>query len=184
MRNCPFCGAVRKREVANSTPMCPRCGCETKNHRYRSSDIDICPECHGIWLDYGDFKKLTSERDTYADESIEFEYVRKPLPASEGYLPCPRCEALMNRENFKRISGVLIDICRDHGVWMDAGELEEIRCFVANGGLDKSQDKEIMRNKEEIERIAGRVKDLELMEKVLHVWNFKRWLLRGFWVRH
>ena len=33
----------------------------------------------------------------------------------------------MNRFNFKNISNVMIDFCRDCGFWLDAGELSQIR---------------------------------------------------------
>lgn len=180
MRHCPFCGAENKKEIINNIPICPRCKYQMENFIHCNTDLDICPECKGLWLDSCEFKKLTSERDVYADDSIPYEYVRKPLPQEKGYLSCPRCNSLMSRRNFRHISGVLIDICGYHGVWLDAGELEQIRCFVANGGLDESQDKDIVRNKEEIKSIARKVKDLELMEKVLHKWDVKRWMLRGF----
>jgi Zn-finger nucleic acid-binding protein len=39
---------------------------------------------------------------------------------------CPTCEGDMERLEFAAISGVVIDVCPDHGVWLDAGELERI----------------------------------------------------------
>ena len=86
----------------------------------------------------------------------------------------------MNRLNFRCISGVVVDRCRDCGWWLDAGELERIRAFIAAGGLEKAQDKQILREKEEIQDLAGRVGHLEFMQKVIHRWNFKRWLFDGF----
>lgn len=180
MRYCPFCGMENKKEIINNIPICPKCKCALENHMFRKTDLDICPKCKGVWLDSLDFNKLTSERDVYDDDSIPFEYNRKALSTDTSYIPCPRCNALMHRQNFRRISGVLIDICKDHGAWLDYGELEQIRCFVANGGLDKSQDKEIEKNRGEIEHIAGKVRDLELMEKIMHKWNVKRWFMSGF----
>jgi len=86
----------------------------------------------------------------------------------------------MPRKNFRRISGVLIDVCRDHGVWLDAGELEQIRCFIANGGLERSQDKEILENRMELKSLAERVADVQTMQKILHRWDIRRWLIGGF----
>ena len=51
------------------------------------------------------------------------------------YLCCPVCGKHMNRRNFARASGVVIDWCRGHGYWFDAHELETILEFVARGGL-------------------------------------------------
>ncbi len=177
----PFCGAEsKKRETVISVPICARCKIATEKYFYRDTELDICPTCKGIWFDTLDFRKLTSERDVYADDSIPFEFLRKPIQPEKGYLPCPRCDTLMIRKNFRHISGVIIDLCSHHGVWLDAGELDQIRCFIANGGLDDSQDKDIAMNKEEIKSIAKSVKDVELVQNILHKWDFKRWILRGF----
>ena len=91
-------------------------------------------------------------------------------------MPCPICGELMPRRNFRRISGVLIDICRDHGIWLDPGELEQIRCFIANGGTEKYLEKEIITNKLKLQSLATRVSDVEFMQKLLHHWNLKRWM--------
>jgi len=84
----------------------------------------------------------------------------------------------MVRQNFRSISGVIIDICGDHGAWFDAGELEQIRSFIANGGIDKAQDREITVNKDTIDTLKQRVGDLEMMEKILHKWKVKRFRFR------
>ncbi|GEJ58514.1 hypothetical protein [Anaeromyxobacter diazotrophicus] len=43
----------------------------------------------------------------------------------------------MNRSNFGRVSGVVIDVCRADGAWFDRGELGEIRRFLREGGLER-----------------------------------------------
>ncbi|MFN8179634.1 MAG: zf-TFIIB domain-containing protein [bacterium] len=65
-----------------------------------------------------------------------------PLAESVEYRRCPSCGQLMNRANFRRISGVVIDRCPDHGTWLDADELEEIAGFVASGGLERAAEQE------------------------------------------
>ena len=39
------------------------------------------------------------------------------------YIPCPICHELMNRVNFANFSGVIVDVCREHGTWFDRDEL-------------------------------------------------------------
>jgi Zn-finger nucleic acid-binding protein len=51
------------------------------------------------------------------------------------YVKCPFCKALMNHVNFARRSGVVVDVCKEHGTWFDAGELTAIVEFAASGGL-------------------------------------------------
>ena len=176
MYYCPFCGGENLKEAIHTAPVCPNCTCEMEHYEYRGNDLDMCPRCNGLWLDRREFKRLTSEQDVYAEESMPEEFIRKPLPEEVEYLKCPLCDSLMVRRNFKKISGVIIDVCRHHGVWLEAGELQQIRCFVANGGLDEYQDKEILANKEAIASLDTRLSDVEFMQKLLHHWKFKRWI--------
>ena len=48
----------------------------------------------------------------------------------------------MNRINFARCSGVIVDVCKGHGSWFDASELREIIEFIRAGGLELSRQKE------------------------------------------
>jgi len=48
----------------------------------------------------------------------------------------------MNRNNFAKTSGVVVDICRDHGVWFDADELPAIIEFIRKGGMEKARERE------------------------------------------
>jgi len=48
----------------------------------------------------------------------------------------------MNRINFARCSGVVVDVCKGHGTWFDRDELHEIVEFIRSGGLDVSRQKE------------------------------------------
>lgn len=180
VRYCPHCGGENPKEQINTIPVCPQCNCALEEDTYRGSTIDICPNCEGLWLDIDEFQFHTSERDTFSDESIPRKFHKKMNPESKPYRKCVRCDTIMTRKNFKKISGVLIDICYDHGVWLDAGELEQIRCFIANGGLDKSQDREIQKNSIEIKRTARETKELKTLFKILNKWDAKRILLQGF----
>jgi len=69
----------------------------------------------------------------------------------------------MNRMNFARCSGVIVDVCRGHGTWFDASELRGIVEFIRAGGLELSRQKEkrgIEFERQELERdrlVATRV---------------------------
>ena len=45
----------------------------------------------------------------------------------------------MNRVNFARCSGVIVDICKQHGTWFDRDELSRIVEFIHGGGLNASR---------------------------------------------
>jgi Zn-finger nucleic acid-binding protein len=68
---------------------------------------------------------------------------RAPPPASGPvrYIPCVSCGQLMNRQVFARISGVVVDVCKDHGVWFDAGEIAAVVAFIEAGGLSTALER-------------------------------------------
>ncbi len=49
----------------------------------------------------------------------------------------------MNRSNFAKVSGIVIDTCKEHGVWFDADELPKIIEFIRKGGMEYSRQKEM-----------------------------------------
>ncbi len=85
----------------------------------------------------------------------------------------------MNLKNFARISGVIIDEYHFHGVWLDPGELEKIRLFIVDGGLERAQDKQIEKVSENLRELARKVDKTAFTQRLLHFWNFKRWLFGG-----
>jgi Zn-finger nucleic acid-binding protein len=48
----------------------------------------------------------------------------------------------MNRINFARCSGVIVDVCKGHGTWFDRDELSRIVAFIRGGGLAAARDRE------------------------------------------
>ncbi len=179
-RYCPHCGRENRVADARVDPFCPRCDIALEPHDYRHNDAMICPKCHGLWFDRVEFEYLTSERETYQDHDIPKSFQRPTLQTESGYLSCVRCNTPMLKKNFQQVSGVMIDICSDHGIWLDAGEMETIRSFIANGGLDKSQDRRIEHNNIDVKELATRVHEVEFTQRVLHFFDFKYWLFKVF----
>ncbi len=54
------------------------------------------------------------------------------------YRPCPECTKPMNRHLFAPGSKVILDTCREHGVWLDEGEWPHLAAFLRDGGLAKA----------------------------------------------
>ena len=119
-----------------------------------NTDFDECDHCGGLWLcpvtlatvrteaaartrvlplDLGPTrKKETSRRRTFA------------------YRKCPLCSKYMNRSNYARISGVIVDTCKEHGCYFDQGELSRLFEFIESGGLQEAR-----RREEEQQRAAA-----------------------------
>lgn len=89
--------------------------------------------------------------------------VKGALLTKISYVKCPDCGELMNRNNFARASGVIVDICKKHGVWFDADELPKIVEFIQKGGMEIARQKE----KLEIESERGRLRDEQRMDAAM-----------------
>ncbi len=172
---CPFCGGRLGGEKVLEHPICPRCKIALDCRRKDDIEIDFCPRCSGLWLDRGEFDVLTAESTVYREEKLEKEYSRPRLADKVEYIPCVRCGKLMVKKNYGHISGVIIDECGRHGVWLDNGELEKIRHFILDGGLEKEQFREIEKNRAELKDLAEKVEDTAFTQKLIHYWNWKRW---------
>ena len=77
------------------------------------------------------------------------------LPAVR-YRPCPTCAKLMNRSNYGGGSGIVLDACRDHGLWFDKGELAAIVEFLEKGGWDRIRAREKEKLAEEVRNLENR----------------------------
>lgn len=148
-RFCHHCGTPIAPEEIAADPtdrMCPACG---PGHTLRSRALGTtgfsaleCTTCAGLWVGESVFETLeTRERETAApaadSKTLRQEIAARPRVAPRGgpfYRPCPVCATAMTRINFSRISGILLDRCRDHGIWFDATELEAALRWIQIGG--------------------------------------------------
>ena len=110
--------------------------------------IRECEDCSGIWLDVASFERICANREEQSAVlgAASLAPAHQVDPIKDGnkirYSPCPECGQLMNRINFARCSGVIVDVCKGHGTWFDASELQEIVEFIRGGGLQLSRQKE------------------------------------------
>jgi Zn-finger nucleic acid-binding protein len=178
---CPFCNGRVLKATPLKEPVCPRCNRKLTAFNRDEMELCLCPGYHGLWVDSTAFHVLTSETNVYKEETVKEQYSRSAVIEKEDirYLKCVRCGEVMTRKNYAHISGVIIDECGRHGVWLDAGELEKIRQFIADGGLERAQDREIERNHQELKDLAQRVQTVEFTEKLIHFWDWRRWFFGG-----
>jgi Zn-finger nucleic acid-binding protein len=74
------------------------------------------------------------------------------------YLKCPLCVNLMNRFNFAHRSGVVMEKCQKHGIWLDRDDLRRIIEFIRSGGLAIAREAEIERLKRERAELEAEVR--------------------------
>jgi Zn-finger nucleic acid-binding protein len=156
---CHKCGAARLRGAKDDAGVrCPACRSDLQRVDVGSTPLLECASCDGVWVDADVFERLCAQRESQAA-------VLQRLSARTGakaaapvtYRPCLRCGTMMNRVNFGKISGAVIDVCRGHGTFLDAGELHHIVAFIQDGGLDRARTRSIEDLKEE----ERRLKDLQ-----------------------
>jgi Zn-finger nucleic acid-binding protein len=145
-KHCPRCGAAAARqEIDSDGKKCPRCKTEMRLVAIGDSKVLECESCLGLWLDTQSFERVCADQEQHAavlGKASISSLDSSTLQSKVNYIPCPQCSQLMNRANFARCSGVIIDICKQHGVWFDQNELSRIVEFIRAGGLDQSRAKE------------------------------------------
>jgi Zn-finger nucleic acid-binding protein len=98
------------------------------------------------------FQKLCAEeerRSVFLGAELQARHTPAASVTTVRYVPCPDCGKLMNRVNFGKRSGVVVDACAHHGTWFDADELRRVVEFVRDGGLDRARAQERMQLEEE-----------------------------------
>jgi Zn-finger nucleic acid-binding protein len=161
-RYCGHCGAEASRTAAAPRPVrpCPECQQDLTAVRVGSVTLDECGRCGGLWVDTTSFQRICTEREEQA-VVLETGFApprQPPPPGPQRYWPCPECRRLMNRQNFARVSGVILDVCRGHGVWFNHGELQRIVAFLRAGGMEKARARE----KEDLEEERQRLRQAQL----------------------
>jgi Zn-finger nucleic acid-binding protein len=144
---CPHCGA-RTTPVVEDGGLalpCPNCNASMKPVRIGPTPLQQCEACGGSWLTTEVFTTLCTDREAQGAVMSAFAAVAPASGVRLGdvrYRRCAACQSMMNRVNFGRVSGIVIDLCKGHGVWFDSGELQRILAFVASGGLDRMRRSE------------------------------------------
>jgi len=141
---------------------CPSCEALMPARDLAGVSLNECTRCQGLWVPGAYF-------DVLIDRAIETRKANSAIqtgsaaprvtggnPARQQvqYRRCPDCGDFMHRKNYRKRSGIIIDRCTDHGVWLDADELEQIAGFVLSGGLVDAPSREQERKREAEARAA------------------------------
>ncbi len=107
--------------------------------------IAECEHCEGFWVDANSLSNIYAERERQA---AVLSLVSEKVPEVQAieavrYVPCPECRGLMHRVNFAGCSGVVVDVCKNHGTWFDRDELRRIVEFIQRGGLDEARERKV-----------------------------------------
>ena len=151
---CATCGTARARAAGDETPAlkCPGCRTSMQPLRIGATELRECSGCDGIWLDAAAFERLCADSEARAALLHRLTTAAAPREPRVKYRPCPRCGKMMNRVNFARISGIVVDVCRTDGTYLDPGELHAILQFITAGGLERARERQLQELKEQERR--------------------------------
>lgn len=149
-------------KASDTTQSCPRCSVRLERIMLGATSLQECSTCDGLWVDVASFEQICADREQQSIllGAAGFASAQRSVGTASRvrYVPCPECGQLMNRVNFARCSGVVVDVCKSHGTWFDRDELAEIVGFIRGGGLDQARARE----KEQLEEMRRRLQDEEL----------------------
>jgi len=150
-KHCKSCGVAIAPQALTPLPeddSCPRCEGGLLIRALGIADVIECGDCGGMWLTAKVFEAVCRD----AERKLDTFLLAKPEgadpprePEGRKYIACLGCRQLMLRKHFRygqRASGVIVDYCRGHGVWLDRDELahvvEHVRTNGAAGGTTGS----------------------------------------------
>jgi Zn-finger nucleic acid-binding protein len=141
---------------------CPRCQKTLDPVVVGDVRLDACPLCRGIWFDHGELGAVSRVPRPELEAS--------PLAASlaqaaercerpgESDMLCPRCQQPLYRYEFMLSSGVLLDGCEAHGIWLDGGELGPVLAWLEDSSreLTAEEQEQIRSILEEVRKDADK----------------------------
>lgn len=160
-KHCPDCGSelsVAASMEITAERKCPRCEHAMSPRLVADVVIDECMQCRGLFLDQVAVQRVITDRKQSRAEALlgslptTVTADRPEKQSGKLYIKCPVCKTVMNRRLFGAGAGVVVDVCRAHGTFFDVGELPVILNYVQQGGLEKSEKKEIERLRETARR--------------------------------
>ena len=114
---------------------CPVCTTALSTGTHEGMELNGCGACGGRFVSYASLRAITADdtRPRPGHERAAAMDAAGTAATTEGDdrspLPCPECSDPMRRYVHQYASGVWVDSCEVHGVWLDAGELERLEAY-------------------------------------------------------
>ncbi|PPD28831.1 MAG: hypothetical protein CTY19_18185 [Methylomonas sp.] len=182
-QHCSYCGVRNDvdirgkhhyRVVSRDTPcICPECDVSLETIELDIQpplQIERCSRCFGLFFQPGEVESLLESAVSPVFEinleligNINNDRYRTDRPVK--YLKCPECQNIMNRVAYGHRSGVVIDQCKIHGVWLDGGEITHLLEWKKAGGQILA-DKKLQEREQKRRRPASPGRDVDnLLER-------------------
>jgi len=156
---CEYCGSRNDVDLKGvhynttheieSERVCPRCGIRLQTIDLKLDGkflIERCDVCLGLFFDPGELETLLegTVSNVFGINRTRLDSIctiRQSGDYPVSYIKCPVCSRLMNRVNYGARSGVIVDSCKQHGVWLDGGELRHLFEWMKAGGKLLDQER-------------------------------------------
>ena len=115
--------------------------------------VERCPTCFGMFFDPGEVQTFldASVSETFEVNHQEIAAINRERAIADRpvrYVKCPDCGKLMNRISFGPTSGVVMDQCKSHGVWLGNGDLIHLMEWKRAGGQLVAEERLKVRREE------------------------------------
>jgi Zn-finger nucleic acid-binding protein len=156
---------------------CPRDKIVLNSINLKDVQIDICPLCHGVWINTDELQRVLeiyrTELKPVDTDGNWLKFIQTEIMTGtdtkvkklwDSEINCPICGKLMQKSQFAVMSDTVIDSCREGcGIWLDKDEIIRIADFLATAekpltDIQKAQVKERLRTFSE----ANKLKDSPL----------------------
>jgi Zn-finger nucleic acid-binding protein len=150
MTFCPFCGVrqevnlrdIHFRDLGTDAALpCPHCETALDVIEFDTEPemrIERCTTCFGMFFNPGELEALLDARtnplvwlDPVQLNRIAMDYGNDHKVI---YRKCPMCSERMSHLHFGGNSGVILDRCGTHGVWLEGSELKRLTEWWRAGG--------------------------------------------------
>lgn len=101
---------------------CPKCAAALTKKYYKGMlEVDYCPYCRGMWLDFTELDQL--EDMAFSDDQHKGSLVHSERDVENT---CPVCAGHLHEFQY-RLYELKLELCPErHGFWLDAGEDERV----------------------------------------------------------
>ena len=132
---------------------CPICAVDLNISHAEGVEIDVCPNCSGVYLDHGEIKKITSNSKLHAH------FMNTLGKAQISPLMCPGCGSSMRLQYLEETE---IDTCGScKGIWLDPGELQKLGGVAPSKIPDSSCEEHYNPKKRSIDEEVAYQKEME-----------------------
>jgi len=144
--DCPICnngrGGGRAKRGTFGVPVCLNCDEMMAEESWDGVAVHMCISCQAVLFPPRALEAILDKlRD--ATEDLDFTEVLSELrnldaprrfEKSIRYRDCPVCDEMMTRVNYGKASGIIVEQCTRHGIWLEQRTFAELTDWISRGG--------------------------------------------------